>query len=114
MVFYRTASRAGLRLGHSPDAVIYENEPQSRLTLAYQLRLFLWMGNSSYLTRLATGEAGALRMLLQGANTSRKALLRPMGRLIQGRNPQVRYSLACFLNGIGTMLGVLGVRMAHH
>ena len=55
MVFYRTARAAGLRIRHSERGWVYENEPPSRATLSYQLRLFFWHGNSSYVTSVRSG-----------------------------------------------------------
>lgn len=114
VVFYRTAHAAGLRICSAPRAVVFENEPRSRTTLRYQLWLFFWLGNSSLATRRATREASSWRMLLQGGNHVRKALVRPVGRILRGRGPQARYCLASVLFGAGMMLGALGLRVSHH
>jgi glycosyltransferase involved in cell wall biosynthesis len=112
VVFYRSAHAAGLRIRHSERAFVYENEPPSRATFAYQLRLFFWHGNSSYLTSVGTG-VPPTRMVLHGANSMRKALVRPIIRISRGQRPQLRYCLASVLHAIGKMSGPLGVRVYH-
>lgn len=114
VVFFRSALAAGLRIHFARNAVVYENEPPSRATLAYQLWLFLWLGNGSYVTRRETAQATPLRMFLQGGNHVRKALQRPLSRVFRGQPPQLRYCLADVLYGLGELLGVLGVRIPHH
>jgi hypothetical protein len=112
VVFYRTAHEAGLKIRYSRRAIVYSNEPQSRATLAYQLRLFLWHGNSSYVTSVSTGVRPS-RMFLHGANSMRKALVRPLSRLARGQRPQLRYCLASSLHALGKMVGPFGVRLDH-
>lgn len=113
MVFYRTAHAAGLQIAYSQAATVFENEPPERLTLGYQLRLFFWLGNSSYLTRYETGLASRPRMVLQAGNQVAKGLARPIGRMLRGQSPQLRYSLALVLYGIGLASGPLGLRVSH-
>jgi glycosyltransferase involved in cell wall biosynthesis len=112
VVFYRSAHAAGLRIRHSEQAFVYENEPPSRATLAYQLRLYLWHGNSSYVTSIRTGIRPG-RMVLHGANSMRKALARPIIRAFHGQPPQLRYCLASVLHAAGKMIGPLGIRVDH-
>jgi succinoglycan biosynthesis protein ExoM len=111
-VFYRTAHAAGLRIHYALGAVVYENEPPSRATLSYQLRMFFWFGNSSYITSVRAG-ARPLRMFLHGGKVVLDALLRPIRRLAAGEAPQLRYGLASLLRGAGVMSGLLGVRVRH-
>jgi len=112
VVFYRTAHAAGLRIRHSEKAFVYENEPAARATFSYQLRLYFWHGNSSYVTSVRTGVRPG-RMFLHGANSMRKALLRPIVRLSRGERPQFRYCLALTLHAAGKMIGPLGIRVDH-
>ena len=112
VVFYRSAHAAGLKIHYSKRAFVYENEPPSRATFAYQLRLFLWHGNSSYVTSIRTG-VRPYRMFLHGANSMGKALLRPLLRIARGQRPQLRYCLASILHAFGKMIGPLGVRLDH-
>ncbi len=111
-VFYRTAHDAGLKIRYSRRAVVYENEPASRATLAYQLRLFFWHGNSAYVTCVRRGDH-PLRMFRHGGRRVLSALGRPVARLARGEPPQLRYSLASVLWGVGAMSGLLGVRVSH-
>ena len=112
VVFYRSAHAAGLKIRYSRRAIVYANEPPSRATLAYQLRMFLWHGNSSYVTSVGTGVSPS-RMFLHGANCMRKALVRPLSRLARGQHPQLRYCLASTLHALGKMIGPFGVRLDH-
>jgi glycosyltransferase involved in cell wall biosynthesis len=111
-VFYRAAHAAGLRIRYSRRAVVHENEPASRATLGYQLRLYFWHGNSAYITCVRRG-AHPLRMFRHGAGRVLSALGRPVARLARGEPPQLRYGLASVLWGLGAMSGLLGVRVAH-
>ena len=112
MVFYRAAHGAGLRIHYSERACVYENEPLSRANLAYQLRLFLWHGNSTYVACVRSG-VPVSRMLLHGATSLARALLRPIVRVSRGQRPQLRYCLAAVLHAVGNMLGPLGIRVDH-
>lgn len=112
MVFYRSAHAAGLKIHFSERGFVYENEPASRATLAYQLRCFFWHGNSSYITCVDNG-VHPLRMFLHGANSMRKAAVRPLSRLLHGRRPQLRYGLASVLHALGQMSGPFGIRVNH-
>ena len=112
MVFYRAAHGAGLRIYYSERACVYENEPLSRANLAYQLRLFLWHGNSTYVACIRSG-VPVSRMLLHGATSLARALLRPIVRVSRGQRPQLRYCLAAVLHAVGNMLGPLGIRVDH-
>jgi succinoglycan biosynthesis protein ExoM len=113
MVFYRAANLAGLRICYSRRAIVYENEPPSRLTLKFQLRSFFWHGNSSYVTNVRNG-VSPFRMFLHGANLLQQALIRPIIRMIHGQRPQLRYFLASVFRAIGMMIGPLGIRVRHH
>lgn len=112
MVFYRSAHAAGMRICYSERGSVYENEPPSRATFAYQLRLFFWHGNSSYITCVYNGISPG-RMFLHGANSMRQALTRPFIRLIRGQRPQLHYCLASVLHALGKMSGPFGIRVDH-
>jgi glycosyltransferase involved in cell wall biosynthesis len=112
VVFYDSARAAGLKTHYSEKAYVYENEPPSRATFSYQLRAYFWHGNSTYVTSVRTG-THPLRMFLRGANSMRKALVRPIFRLSRGERPQMRYCLAVALHATGIMIGVCGVRLHH-
>lgn len=112
VVFYHSAHAAGLRICYSERGSVYENEPRSRTTLAYQLRLFFWHGNSSYITCIANGVPPG-RMFFHGVNSMRQALQRPIIRIFHGQRPQLRYCLASVLHALGKMSGAFGVRMDH-
>jgi glycosyltransferase involved in cell wall biosynthesis len=112
VVFSRSARGAGLRIRYARGAIVHEDEPPSRATFAYQLRLFFWHGNSSYVTSVRTG-VRPFRMFLHGVNSMRKALARPVVRMSRGERPQLRYCLASVLHAAGKTVGPLGVRISH-
>src|SRR5262249_3658014 len=112
MVFYRTAADQGLKIRYAEQAYVYENEPLSRATLRYQLYLFFWHGNSSYVTTVNDG-IKPWRIFLHGFNSLLKALIRPVARIVHGKRPQLRYCLASVLHAIGKMSGPIGIRVPH-
>ena len=112
MVFYRTAHSAGLKISYARHALIYENEPPSRANLAYQLRLFFWHGNSSYVTSVQNGVSPG-RMFLNGVISLVRALTRPVVRIFRGQKPQLRYCLASILHASGKLVGPFGIRVRH-
>ena len=93
MVFFRAACAEGLTIRFSQRGFVYENEPPSRATWGYQLYLFFWHGNSSYVSSVGSG-VSPFKMFLHGANSFVQALLRPIIRGLRGEKPQLRYSLA--------------------
>jgi succinoglycan biosynthesis protein ExoM len=110
--FYRTARAAGLRIYNSRSAIVYENEPPSRATLSYQLRLFFWLGNNSYITCVAQG-VHPVRMVIHGVRLLATALVRPIRKMVRGQFPHLRFALALALQGMGVVTGSLGVRVKH-
>lgn len=111
-VFFRAAHAEGLRIHHARGAVVYENEPPSRATLGYQLRMFCWFGNNSYITSVRSG-VHPLRMVRHGVKLLFRALLRPLVLLAGGESPQLRYGLASTLLAVGMLIGPAGVRLRH-
>lgn len=112
MVFYRAAKAEGLRIHFSRAGFVYENEPATRANLRYQLRLFFWHGNSTYVTSVTTGTPPA-RAFLQGLASLARALARPWVRVFSGRTPQLRFCLASSLHAVGRIIGPLGIRIDH-
>ena len=112
VVFYRGAHAHGLRIRYAARAVVHEDEPPSRATLAYQLRSFFWLGERSYETSVRSGVRPA-RMLWHGLGSLLRALARPVGRLLRGQGPQLRYGLALALRACGILAGPLGLRVRH-
>jgi hypothetical protein len=112
MVFFRAARAAGLKIHFSRDALVYENEPSARATFAYQLRLYFWHGNSSYVSSVRSGVTPS-RMALHGVASFGRALLRPVKRIARGKGPQLRYTLATVLHAAGKLAGPLGIRVDH-
>ncbi|MCA1653253.1 MAG: glycosyltransferase [Sphingomicrobium sp.] len=113
MVFYRSARAEGLDIRFSSHGYVYEDQPSSRLTYRYQLFRFFWEGNSSYVTCVENG-VPPWRMFVHGVGSLLRAMTRPLMRLARGQKPQLRYCLAEMGNGLGKMIGVFGVRIAHH
>jgi succinoglycan biosynthesis protein ExoM len=113
MVFYRTASRKGLRIVFDHSALVYGNEPKSRATLHYQLRRHYWLGNTECVTNLYVGDASRPRLFARGVIRLGSSLWRPIGRIGRGRPPQWRFTLASALHAVGLLTGALGRRTRH-
>lgn len=112
MVFYRGARAEGLHIRFSAKGHVYENEPAERATLGYQLYRFYWEGNTSYVTSVRSG-VPRWRMFIHGLASLARAVLRPLGRMMRGHNPQLRYCAASILGALGKLVGVIGIRVAH-
>jgi succinoglycan biosynthesis protein ExoM len=112
MVFYRTASNAGLRIRFARFAGVWGNEPPDRATFEHQVRYRFWLGNSMFVTNSYFGDTRA-RLFLRGNKWLVLALLRPFGRLIRGDRPQWRYSVASVACGLGILGGVFGFKKNH-
>jgi succinoglycan biosynthesis protein ExoM len=113
MIFYRAAYAVGLRIRYSQHAIVYENQPLSRMTLKFQLYSFFWHGNSSYITNVRSGITPG-RMFIHGVNLLQQACARSVIRAFRGQRPQLRYCLASVLQAVGMLLGFLGIRIHHH
>jgi succinoglycan biosynthesis protein ExoM len=114
MVFYRQAVARGLQCYFSTKVAVHEMEPDERSTYRFQLGRALWMGNTEFVTNHRAGTAGRLRLLLRGGRRCVRGLGHPIRRLVEGNGPQLRFSTAIVTEGIGLMLGVIGVRLEHH
>ena len=110
---WRRAQAEGLRIRYSKRGFVYENEPPDRATFRYQLYRFYWEGNSSYVTSVRSG-VPRWRMFVHGLASLVRAVARPFGRVWRGETPQLRFAFASVLNAVGKLVGVLGVRVAHH
>lgn len=114
MVFFRSAEKAGLHIRYSERGYVHGNEPAERATLTHQLRSHFWLGNTECITNLELGDVSRPRAFVRGARRSLRALRRPVTRMLRGQRPQLRYTLATTLHGIGLMLGSVGLRVRHH
>ena len=114
MVFYRAALAAGLKAHYSREAVNWELEPPERATYRYQLRRCLWHGNTEAVTNLRAGRDGRARLVARAVKRAVLALVGPARRVAAGKPPHLRYALAYALQSVGMLLGVIGVRLAHH
>jgi succinoglycan biosynthesis protein ExoM len=113
MVFFAKAKSGGLHLCFSSNAIVHENEPAERLTLAYQLRRYYWHGNSSYVTQTRKGVSRG-RMFVHGGMSLLRGLAYSPTRLLNGKTPHFRFGLALVAEGAGKISGSLGARVRHH
>lgn len=104
---------AGADRRFAAAAVVREQLPPERATLRYQLRRRFWFGNTEAVTMLSSGQAGRPRVLAGGCKLIAVAALRAVRRLVERRPPQLRYTLAELLRGVGRCLGALGFRLEH-
>jgi succinoglycan biosynthesis protein ExoM len=113
MVFFRRAHRAGLEISYALGARVYEPQPPARLTFGYQLRRAYWLGNSEAVTNLTTRDVTRGRLLLRAGNRVRRTMQRCVVGLVTRGKPELRYTLAASLGGVGMALGAVGVRVEH-
>lgn len=113
MVFFRTAQSRGMKIHYAANGFVYENEPPSRVTLSYQLRRALWIGNTSYVTCVRDGTP-PVRMFIHGIGSLIRAIIRPIQRLGSRQAPQWRYGLFLVLRAFGVLSGFFGVKLKHH
>jgi hypothetical protein len=112
MVFFRSAHAAGLTIRYARQGFVYENEPADRATLAYQLYVYFWHGNSASLSLIQSGLTRPRMAVHAGASLAR-ACWRPIRRLASGQKPQLRFTLAQILHAFGKGLGTFGLRVEH-
>lgn len=114
MVFYWDAKQAGMTLRYSRHALVHEEVPLERSTLRNTYGRYFWYGNNMWTINKMTGETSRLRMFLRGGNGLRKALQRPIVRLLKRQPPQFRWCGAESLQHLGLVLGTLGLVANHH
>lgn len=112
MVFFKTLSRLKFRISFAKYAFVYENEPDSRLTMRYQLRRYFWHGNSSVLTSLRGGTSRP-RLAVHAIATLLRAICHPAKRLVRKETPQFRFTIALICEGLGKISGVMGFAVSH-
>ena len=78
--------------------------PRIALLSRYQLYVYYWHGNSAALS-LHGKRHVAGRMVVHGAASLVRAMLRPLARIATGDRPQLRFALAQILHATGKMLG---------
>lgn len=114
MVFFRTASQAGLKICFSANSIVRGIEPPERATFKYQLSSHFWLGNTEYVTNRYMGEARAAWWFVRGLKVIATAGARPVARLARGRSPQLRYAVAGMARGLGMLCGAGGLQLRHH
>lgn len=113
MVFYKAAVAAGLDARNAAAALCWAEQPPERSTYRSVLQACWWMGNTEYVTNTMSGEATRFRMFLRAGRKLVDAVRRPVQRLAGGQPPQWRFAGAALVRGLGMMVGVLGVKVAH-
>jgi succinoglycan biosynthesis protein ExoM len=112
MAFFHALTSAGARIVYAARAFVYENEPDERLTVRYQLRRYLWHGNSSVLTSLERG-TGRGRLVVHAGSTMARAVRRPLLRIAKGSRPQFLFGFAQMAEGLGKLAATLGIKINH-
>ena len=112
MVFFQSLSRLDYRLNFAKNAWVWENEPEERLTLRYQIRRYFWHGNSSVITSIRGG-LSRKRLTVHTAATLVRAFIRPFKRLAKRQPPEIRFFLAQISEGFGKFVGLIGIKVEH-
>ncbi|MDQ3738160.1 MAG: glycosyltransferase [Actinomycetota bacterium] len=113
VMFFRAAHRAGLRHHFASSAVVREQLPTDRATLAYQLRRALWHGNTEAVTSVAASRVGRARMMARGAKLVATSSIRPFRQVVASKQSEWRFALCGVLQGAGRLLGAIGIRLRH-
>ena len=113
MTFYADARSHGASLRYSARSIVYEDLTRSRERLAYHLHRQFWLGNNMVVINRHTRNESMLRLLLRGAKRIVTSLVLPVLRYRRGQPAQVRWAVAYALQGLGLVLGVLGVTIRH-
>lgn len=113
MVFFRAAKAAGMKIHFTRDGFVHENEPASRMTMSYQMRRALWIGNTSFVTSVRSG-ANPTRMLVHGAASMVRATARPARRLLSAKPVQIHYCAFLLVRSVGVISGYFGIKLKHH
>lgn len=113
MVFYRTASNAGLRIRFARSSVVWGNEPADRATFRHQVRYRFWLGNTEFITNFYLDETSRVRLFFRGTKRLVLALGRPLRRLVHGEKPELRYCVASVAGAVGLICGTLGLKKHH-
>jgi succinoglycan biosynthesis protein ExoM len=114
MVFFRTAHAAGMHIRFSAASIVVGHESPERATFRHQVRSRFWLGNTEFVTNAHLGDGNRVRWLARAAKRFAAALARPLARLVTGRSPQLRYSVAAGARAVGNAAGALGLRVRHH
>lgn len=112
-MFFYSAAEAGMRNHFAANAIVREEVPLQRATLAYQLRRRFWYGNSEAITSISSRRVSRRRMAASGMKTILAGLIRPAPRIRHRDTPQWRFATAECLRGVGRVLGAVGVRISH-
>lgn len=113
MVFFSDATNAGANIRFAAQSTCVEPCEGRRATFRYQLWRQIWLGNNEATINRATRETSRIRLTARGAKRVVLAGVRPIARMLRGRNPQWRWAVGLGGRGLGLLLGVVGVRLRH-
>jgi len=113
MTFYADARANGASLRYSVEAIVYEPLTPSRERLRYHLHRQFWLGNNMVVINRHTHRESMLRLLVRGLKRAVTSLLHAAVRVRRGQPAQLRWAIAFALQGVGLVLGVLGVTVRH-
>jgi succinoglycan biosynthesis protein ExoM len=113
MTFFHDVRSAGGKMRYAAKAVVVEELTPARQRLRYQLYRQLWLGNNVAEINRHTRQLTSLRLALRGGRWVvfpwRDALRRARRR----QQPQLWWTVALSVRGIGLLVGVAGVRLPH-
>ena len=113
MTFYADARAAGANLRYSAKAIVYEPLTPSRERLRYHLHRQFWLGNNMVVINRHTHRESMVRLLVRGTKRAIVPVPQAAVRICRGQPAQFRWALAYALQGVGLVLGVLGVTVRH-
>ena len=113
MTFYSDARAAGAVLRYAAGSRVYEELTPARERLSYHLHRKFWLGNNMVVINRHTHREAMLRLFLRGTKRAVLSLVEPALRVRRGQTAQWRWAVAHSLEGVGLVLGVLGVTVHH-
>ncbi len=113
MTFYADARAAGAVLRHAAGAVVHEEITAQREPLRYHLWRQFWLGNNMVVINRHTRAEAPRKLFLRGSKRIVTSAVLPLTRLANKQPPHFRWALAQGLQGLGLVLGSVGIQVRH-
>lgn len=113
MVFFADAASALANIRFAAASICDEPCLGHRAAFHYQLWRQVWLGNNEAAINRATRRVSRARLAARGLKRVLLGTIHPVRRLLHGRSPQWRWSVATVGSGAGLLLGVAGLRLRH-
>jgi succinoglycan biosynthesis protein ExoM len=113
MTFFHDVRAADGRMRYAAKAVVVEELTPARQRFGYQLYRQLWLGNNVAEINRHTHQWSNTRLALRGGRWIVNAWVDALRRVGRRQRPQLRWTLALSVRGVGLVLGVARVQLPH-